>query len=280
MSTLNIYRLLSLPVEPAASSVYIVPSGIEDLVDLYVTGDDKSVVYRTVGIPDIQAAIQTALGDYVPNESAAAGKLVNPLTLNLTGDVTGTATFDGSEGQVTLNTTVVNSGGGGAPAEIPEGTLLAEAFYTPPEDPLDYETIALNLFANGKYVPKNLSTQGDTYFTLPKNTVIRLTGSVTAGAIDAEEVSGFQYGTWDVNLTMICTGQNDLSLVEDTITSTIIAGDYAAAPWELTINTRTGYGDPDGVSDFSFTLFTGSTPTLPVHVKASFQMSYLEVPSA
>lgn len=278
MPTLSIYRLLSLPVELAASSVYIVPSGIEDLVDLYVTGDDKSVVYRTVGIPDIQAAIQTALGDYVPSEAATAGKLVNPLTLNLTGDVTGVATFDGSEGRVTLNTTVVNGGSGGV-TEIPEGTLLAEAFYIPPEDPLDIEPVVLNLFANGKYVPKNLSTQGNTYFKLPKNTVIRLTGSVIAAAIDVQEVSGFQYGSWDVNVAMICTGQNDLSLVEDTISSTAIAGDYADAPWELTIDTRTGYGDPDGVSYFGFTLFTGTTPTLPIHVKASFQMSYLEVPS-
>lgn len=113
MSTLNFYRVTTRPAELEPSAIYITPSGYDDLIDLFFTGDDKSVVYRVIGIQDVESAIQSALSDWVPERSGMADKFTDPVTIKLTGDVTGQAVIQGDEGVVNLVTTVVNSGSGG-----------------------------------------------------------------------------------------------------------------------------------------------------------------------
>lgn len=107
MTALSIKRVLAVPQLPAdPSTLYFVKSGEAGLVEIYISSNDGSELRHVLKKDEIASLVSAA-------NTATASKLATARNIDLTGDASGSTSFDGSANvqiAVTLADTGVTAG--------------------------------------------------------------------------------------------------------------------------------------------------------------------------
>lgn len=88
MASLNIKRLVALPAELEASTIYITKSAVDGLVDLTFVGNNVADVRRAYGAADAQSAVNAAIAALTAEQipDLPGTKIISDLTVNTTGN--------------------------------------------------------------------------------------------------------------------------------------------------------------------------------------------------
>lgn len=229
MSVINIRRVATLPETLAPSCIYIVKTDDPRFVDLYFTNETGSEVRRVVNVVDVENQIQARLETWVPLRSLRADSWVNPITINLTGDVIGQVVFDGSQ-NVIMNT-VANSGGG----PVVESDTISFDDYIDLNESGGPVTTAVNLVKPFPEWPNNPD-----HYSLKAGDLIRAKGNVllhffhTLAGVDAQ-------ATWDIDFTIRVTYDGKANIVSSNVTKIGTYGDFGDQDYTLTVGTVNAY---------------------------------------
>jgi hypothetical protein len=90
MAAIKFQRVLALPGELEANTIYLVAGGDADQLEIHATNSAGTAARHTLTKAEVEALI--AAGG-----AAGADKLTTPRDISITGDATWTVTFDGSE---------------------------------------------------------------------------------------------------------------------------------------------------------------------------------------
>ena len=230
MPIISISRVATLPETIAPSSIYIVKASDPLYVDLYFTNETGTETRRILNVEDVNTEIQTALETWVPRRSLKAAAWSSPITINLTGDVAGQISFDGSQ-NVTMSTVVVN--GGGSP--------------TGPTDIIDFDDyIDLNESGSPLVTAVNLvdpfpewPNNPDRY-SLQNGDLIRAKGSVLLHFFHS--LAGFDaQASWDIDFTIRVTYDGKANIVASNVAKIGEYGVFGDQDYTLSVEVVNSY---------------------------------------
>lgn len=103
MTALSIKRVLAVPSLPAdPSTLYFVKSGEAGLLEIYVSSNDGTELRHVLNKAEVASLVSAA-------NTATATKLATARNIDLTGDASGSTSFDGSA-NVEINVTLADTG--------------------------------------------------------------------------------------------------------------------------------------------------------------------------
>lgn len=261
---------------PAASTY---AAGIVQLSD--ATNSSSSTTAATSkAVSLLNTAIAGITSGGTPVNATTADKLKAPRNITLTGDVTGSASFDGSQ-DISIATIVVNGGGGGGTADVNPFKAVAA-----PSDNLDDITtpgLYYGAFTNGplsglysgqyNYTRGYLLVCGNASNTDPKYQILMLTSGSSGDIIRGAVFARSSWGTWNTWVKLSAentTAEYYLNAqnTSATISTKSLQGQYIY--FEL---------DPDqntSDADYTITINFGSSTTKKVRL-SSFQDNMSEV---
>lgn len=255
---------------PAASTS---AAGIVQLSD--ATNSSSSTTAATSkAISLLNTAIAGITSGGTPVNATTADKLKTPRNITLTGDVTGSASFDGSQ-DISIATTVVSGGGGGGTAGVNPFKAVAA-----PSDNLDDITtpgLYYGTFTNGPlsglyygqhdYTKGYLLVCGNASNTEPKYQILMLSNAASYDNIKAAIFARSSWGTWNPWVKLTAANTHSAFSLNNTYTSATISTEplqgqdiyFELDPDQSTIN-----------ADYIVTIKFGSSTTKKIRL-SSFQ---------